>query len=149
MNKKILRYLRSTANIQLLWLKCNCTVKHHHHHHHVVPPARISLTISRHFSLSFIASGRSSMNDREKWREMVRDIRAGGTTWWWWWWCFTVQLHFNHNNCILAVDRKYRSIFLFISCLKTTLITSSGGEFKPEQNCLCSILLSYSSILRI
>ena len=32
----------------------------HHHHHHVVPPARISLTISRHFSLSFIASGRSS-----------------------------------------------------------------------------------------
>ena len=24
--------------------------------------------------------------DREKWRERVRDIRAGGTTWWWWWW---------------------------------------------------------------
>ena len=30
---------------------------YHHHHHHVVPPARISLTLSRHFSLSFIASG--------------------------------------------------------------------------------------------
>ena len=30
------------------------------YHHHVVPPARISLTLSRHFSLSFIASGRSS-----------------------------------------------------------------------------------------
>ena len=29
---------------------------HHHHHHHVVPLARISLTLSRHFSLSFIAS---------------------------------------------------------------------------------------------
>ena len=27
-----------------------------------------------------------AMNDREKWREGVRDIRAGGTTWWWWWW---------------------------------------------------------------
>ena len=25
------------------------------------------------------------MNDREKWRERVRDIRASGTTWWWWW----------------------------------------------------------------
>ena len=25
-----------------------------------------------------------SMNDREKWRERVRDIRASGTTWWWW-----------------------------------------------------------------
>ena len=31
-----------------------------HHHHHVVPPARISLTLSHHSSLSFIASGRSS-----------------------------------------------------------------------------------------
>ena len=30
------------------------------HHHHVVPPARISPTLSRHFSLSFITSGRSS-----------------------------------------------------------------------------------------
>ena len=27
------------------------------------------------------------MNDREKWRERTRDIRARGTTWgWWWWW---------------------------------------------------------------
>ena len=25
-----------------------------------------------------------AMNNREKWRERVRDIRAGGTTWWWW-----------------------------------------------------------------
>ena len=25
-----------------------------------------------------------SMNDREKWRERIRDIRASGTTWWWW-----------------------------------------------------------------
>ena len=31
-----------------------------YHHHHVVPQARISLTLSRHFSLSFIDSGRSS-----------------------------------------------------------------------------------------
>ena len=32
----------------------------YHHHHHVLLLARISLTLSRHFSLSFIASGRSS-----------------------------------------------------------------------------------------
>ena len=31
-----------------------------YHHHHVVPKAWISLTLFRHFSLSFIASGRSS-----------------------------------------------------------------------------------------
>ena len=30
------------------------------HHHHVVSPARISLILSRHFSISFIAFGRSS-----------------------------------------------------------------------------------------
>ena len=27
-----------------------------------------------------------AINNREKWREMVRDIRTSGTTWWWWWW---------------------------------------------------------------
>ena len=26
-----------------------------------------------------------AMNDREKWWETVKDIRAGGATWWWWW----------------------------------------------------------------
>ena len=27
-----------------------------------------------------------AMNDREEWRERVRDIRAVSTIWWWWWW---------------------------------------------------------------
>ena len=27
-----------------------------------------------------------AMNDREEWRERVRDIRATSATWWWWWW---------------------------------------------------------------
>ena len=33
-----------------------------------------------------------AMNDRETWRERVRDIRASRTTWWWWWWWFTHRL---------------------------------------------------------
>ena len=28
-----------------------------------------------------------AMNDREKWRERIRNIHAGSTTWWWWWVC--------------------------------------------------------------
>ena len=44
-----------SPNYTQLWVN-----HHHHHHHRVVPLARISLTLSRHFSLSFIASGRSS-----------------------------------------------------------------------------------------
>ena len=43
--------------IQQYWY---CFYEIHHHHYHVVLPARISLTLSRLFSLSFIASGRSS-----------------------------------------------------------------------------------------
>ena len=33
-----------------------------------------------------------TMNDREKWRERLRDIRASGTTWWWWWWFYSTLL---------------------------------------------------------
>ena len=29
-----------------------------------------------------------AINNREKWQERVRDIRASGTTWWWWWWWY-------------------------------------------------------------
>ena len=32
-----------------------------------------------------------AMNNREKWRERVRDIRAGGTTWWSWWYISLVH----------------------------------------------------------
>ena len=34
-----------------------------------------------------------AMNDREKWRERVRDIRAGGTTWWYICMCLCVCVH--------------------------------------------------------
>ena len=27
-----------------------------------------------------------AMDDRDRWREKVRDIRVSSTTWWWWWW---------------------------------------------------------------
>ena len=36
------------------------TYIYHHHHHHLTLVARISLSLSRHSSLSFIALGRSS-----------------------------------------------------------------------------------------
>ena len=51
--KKLTLLLTSPIILQLVY-------HHHHHHHHVVPLAQISLTLSRNFSLSFIASGRSS-----------------------------------------------------------------------------------------
>ena len=44
-----------------------------------------------------------AMNDREEWRERVRDIRATSATWWWWWWWWY------HN-------RKYFCLLLGFSC---------------------------------
>ena len=35
-----------------------------------------------------------AMNDREEWRERVRDIRAASTIWWWWWWTLGLK-HFH------------------------------------------------------
>ena len=55
-----------------------------------------------------------AMNDREKWRERVRDIRAGGTTWWWWWWWWLI---FDNKN-----REKITSINFRISNSKKYLI---------------------------
>ena len=56
-------YYFSDCYVTVKILRRNLTdLNHHHHHHHhrVMLVAGISLTLSRHFSLSFIASGRSS-----------------------------------------------------------------------------------------
>ena len=51
-----------------------------HHHHHVVPLALISLTLSHHFSLSFIASGRSSGIHPVSSHSCCMRVRAGCPT---------------------------------------------------------------------
>ena len=48
-----------------------------HHHHHVMPPARISQNLSRHFSLSFIASGRFSGLHHVSSHSCCMYVRAG------------------------------------------------------------------------
>ena len=48
-----------------------------HIYHHVVPLAWISLTLSRHFSLSFIASGRSSRLHPVSSHSFCMYVRAG------------------------------------------------------------------------
>ena len=46
-----------------------------------------------------------AMNDREKWRERVRDIRAGGATWWWWWYIY-INIQIKERNFIDKFKRK-------------------------------------------
>ena len=55
---KYLDLAREFTKTNLVLIDTN--VLNEDHHHHVVPLAQISLTLFRHFSLSFIASGRSS-----------------------------------------------------------------------------------------
>ena len=52
-----------------------------------------------------------AMNDREKWRETVRDIRAGGATWWWWCWIMYIW-YINMNN--YAEMNLYIYIYIYI-----------------------------------
>ena len=52
-------------------------VHHHHYHHLVVPSARISLTLSRHSSLSFIASGSFSGVHHVSSQSFYMKVRAG------------------------------------------------------------------------
>ena len=59
---------------------CNYTIyhhHHHHHHHHIALVARISLTLSRHSSLSFIALGRSSGHHPVSSHSCWMYVRAG------------------------------------------------------------------------
>ena len=53
------------------------TSYHYHYHYHVVPQARIYLTHSRHLSLSFIASGRSSGLHPVSSHNCSKYVRAG------------------------------------------------------------------------
>ena len=51
-----------------------------------------------------------AMNDREKWREMVRDICAGGTTSWWWY----IYIYIYIYNLSLWIDLSYIYIYIYI-----------------------------------
>ena len=75
------------------------------------------------------------MNDREMWRERVKDIRASGTTRWWWWWfclhcnnvfvstlfnCFsyylTLVILFNINPLFIGKDLYIAKVLQVLQC---------------------------------
>ena len=56
-----------------------------------------------------------AMNDSEKWRERVRDIRASGTTWWrwWWWWWHSLIVKIISISAIQFIQTILIKIILF------------------------------------
>ena len=67
-----------------------------------------------------------AMNDREKWRERVRDIRAGGATWWWWWWytigySVLVNITYKSTSILLAQNSWIDHYLLYRSTPKQVI----------------------------
>ena len=68
------------------------------------------------------------MNDREKWRERVKDIRATSTTWWWWWLSIKVSIRKKSGN-LSYVPRIYnrKNATTDICCLYIAIMGISDG----------------------
>ena len=66
-----------------------------------------------------------AMNDREEWRERVRDIRAASTIWWWWWWWLIRRELFY----IVWQEEIYTFPLLQVSKLCPSFSYNCGGEF--------------------
>ena len=62
----------------------------------------------------------TAMNDREDWRERVRDIRATSAIWWWWWYiyaenrrkikryilfCFDIRFVLKKLKCLMLANK--------------------------------------------
>ena len=54
-----------------------------------------------------------AMNDREEWRERVRDIRAASTIWWWWWSVDTLTIIYVY----IYIHIYIRKVFVVIKSL--------------------------------
>ena len=84
-----------------------------------------------------------AMNDREKWRQRVRDIRASGTTWWWWWWwCM--------KSVVLAQFRVSAKSFRS-QCIITVLqnVWEIGNDSSKLHNKLLKVYTSQSQFLTL
>ena len=63
-----------------------------------------------------------AMNDREEWRERVRDIRAASTIWWWWLVCKQLK-GFNYSYLTLIIPFNVNDLFL--SSMVSSIIISA------------------------
>ena len=82
-----------------------------------------------------------AMNNREKWRERVRDIRAGGTTWWWWWWwCVSPGLvwwvHLKKLKDAMPITTQQSCMFTMWQILQKSLRTEESSTCSLPLGCL-------------
>ena len=99
-----------------------------------------------------------AMNDREKWRERVRDIRATSTTWWWWWWlileyfcadCMPPVIIKHKDQCLIRVlvlvhlSTMYRQNKTFKTSfgLGDQLLHLGSNDTRKFLCCFCSVFV--------
>ena len=78
-----------------------------------------------------------AMNDREKWRERVRDIRATSTTSWWWWYIYSLSLSLSLSLSI--------SLSLSVNACECVM----GNIRQATYMCVCVYTLSLSLSLSL
>ena len=99
-----------------------------------------------------------AINDREEWREMVRDIRAGGTRWWWWYILelqrITVIFFSIRKHLYLSYFYAHSSLFLFffiVYILSTNICLNKKNETVNQKIIHFTVTSStrFSSILLV
>ena len=79
-----------------------------------------------------------AMNNRAKWRERVRDIRARGTIWWWWWWWFKCAKKWAHAHLnMLSTKCIYKSYIFDYIYIKDLLLDNLTRLIKTNQPWVC------------
>ena len=76
-----------------------------------------------------------AMNDREKWRERVRDIRASGTTWSWWW-LLSLVIWPRLGDTLVCQNPREACAFYSPGLYIYHLFVWSNLNFFPTQLCL-------------
>ena len=70
-------------------------------------------TFSNYVRIQDVVQKTCLMNDREKWREKVRDIRTTSTTWWWWWWWLMLNWLFWNRTVLVFKLLTYAKLNCF------------------------------------
>ena len=60
-----------------------------------------------------------AMNDREQWRERIRDIRATSAIWWWWWWWF---IHLSKRSSVFLPQARFEPVSVIFPCYQRDMM---------------------------
>ena len=75
------------------------------------------------------------MNDWEKWRERVRDVRASGMTWWWWWWWWRFNKASNEFKYLYSTMCQWTVKYVIvIHCIYNSWMGITWTKITPWNN---------------